>query len=122
MAVKTAQDAVTAAAAYLGWLGFRDVVQPEERPASGMDLRAPGLVAEVDPGARPTGVRPVECLWLTGLSAPVASVGVFFSLAGYTPEARRRATEIGLPLFVLDLSGTPQPVNPPAEDLAAGSP
>lgn len=116
--IRTGRDAVAAAAGYLRWLGFRDVVQPEERPASGVDLRAAGLVAQVDPSTRPTGLRAVECLWLNGLST--SAVSVFFSLAGYTPEARARAAEIGLPLFVLDLTGTPQPVNRAADDLAAG--
>lgn len=116
--IRTGRDAVAAAAGYLRWLGFRDVVQPEERPPSGVDLRAPGLVAQVDPSTRPTGPRAVECLWLNGLSASATSV--FFSLAGYTPEARARAAEIGLPLFVLDLTGTPQPVNRAADGLAAG--
>ncbi|WP_374115646.1 hypothetical protein [Streptomyces sp. NK15101] len=116
--IRTSRDAVAAAAGYLRWLGFRDVVQPEERPASGVDLRAPGLVAQVDPSTRPTGLRAVECLWLNGLSA--AAVSVFFSLAGYTPEARSRAAEVGLPLFVLDLTGTPQPVNDAADELTAG--
>ncbi|MFJ4870383.1 hypothetical protein [Streptomyces sp. NPDC088757] len=116
--IRTGRDAVAAAAGYLRWLGFRDVVQPEERPPSGVDLRAPGLVAQVDPSTRPTGLRAVECLWLNGLSASATSA--FFSLAGYTPEARARAAEIGLPLFVLDLTGTPQPVNHAADDLAAG--
>ncbi|WP_394297874.1 hypothetical protein [Streptomyces globisporus] len=118
MTIRTSRDAVAAAAEYLRWLGFRDVVQPEERPASGVDLRAPGLVAQVDPSTRPTGLRAVECLWLNGLST--AAVSVFFSLAGYTPDARSRAAEIGLPLFVLDLTGTPQPVNDAADELTAG--
>ncbi|MFJ2060457.1 hypothetical protein ACIOMM_31605 [Streptomyces sp. NPDC087908] len=117
--IRTARDAVAAAAGYLRWLGFRDVVQPEERPASGVDLRAPGLIAQVDPSTRPTGLRAVECLWLNGLSA--STVSVFFSLAGYTPEARARAVEIGLPLFVLDLTGTPQPVNGAAVQLTSGA-
>ncbi|MFJ7958902.1 hypothetical protein ACIQ62_21705 [Streptomyces sp. NPDC096319] len=116
--IRTSRDAVAAAAGYLRWLGYRDVVQPEERPASGVDLRAPGLIAQVDPSTRPAGLRAVECLWLNGLTS--AAVSVFFSLAGYTPEARSRAAEIGLPLFVLDLTGTPQPVNHAAEELAAG--
>ncbi|MFE0645916.1 hypothetical protein ACFW2Y_30560 [Streptomyces sp. NPDC058877] len=116
--IRTSRDAVAAVAEYLRWLGFRDVVQPEERPASGVDLRAPGLVAQVDASTRPTGLRAVECLWLNGLTSVAASA--FFSLAGYTPEARARASEIGLPLFALDLTGTPQPVNGPATELAAG--
>ncbi|MFJ8667074.1 hypothetical protein [Streptomyces sp. NPDC093600] len=113
--IRTARDAVAASAGYLRWLGFRDVVQPEERSTSGVDLRAPGLVAQVDPSTRPSTLRAVECLWLNGLSSSAA--GVFFSLAGYTPDARSRADDLGIPLFVLDLTGTPQPVNSHAEKL-----
>ncbi|WP_219825225.1 hypothetical protein [Streptomyces roseicoloratus] len=119
--IRTARDAVAASAGYLRWLGFRDVVQPEERSASAVDLRGPGLVAQVDPSTRPTGLRAVECLWLNGLSS--SAVSVYFSLAGYTPEAHERADGLGIPLFVLDLTGTPQPVNPPAgELLTSGAP
>ncbi|WP_351222440.1 hypothetical protein [Streptomyces sp. NPDC002133] len=118
--IRTARDAVTAAALYLRWLGFQDVVQPEERPASGIDLRGPGLVAQVDPTTRPATLRAVECLWLNGLSS--SSVSVFFSLAGYADDARARADDLGVPLFVMDLTGTPQPVNSPADELlSAGS-
>ncbi|WP_446677928.1 hypothetical protein [Streptomyces hydrogenans] len=116
--IRTARDAVAAAATYLTWLGFREIVQPEDRHSAGVDLRGPGLVAQVDPSTRPAGLRAVECLWLNGLSA--SAVGIFFSLAGYTPEARSRAAEIGLPLFVLDLTGTPQPVNNAADELTSG--
>ncbi|MFF8411159.1 hypothetical protein [Streptomyces omiyaensis] len=116
--IRTARDAVAAAATYLQWLGFREIVQPEDRRSAGVDLRGPGLVAQVDPSTRPAGLRAVECLWLNGLSA--SAVSVFFSLAGYTPEARSRAAEIGLPLFVLDLTGTPQPVNNAADELTSG--
>lgn len=116
--IRTARDAVAAAATYLHWLGFREIVQPEDRHSPGVDLRGPGLVAQVDPSTRPAGLRAVECLWLNGLSA--SAVSVFFSLAGYTPEARSRAAEIRLPLFVLDLTGTPQPVNDAADELTSG--
>nr|WP_206325037.1 MULTISPECIES: hypothetical protein [unclassified Streptomyces] len=116
--IRTARDAVAAAATYLHWLGFREIVQPEDRRSPGVDLRGPGLVAQVDPSTRPAGLRAVECLWLNGLGA--SAVSVFFSLAGYTPEARSRAAEIRLPLFVLDLTGTPQPVNDAADELTSG--
>ncbi|MFF9472677.1 hypothetical protein ACF1E9_08590 [Streptomyces roseolus] len=116
--IRTARDAVAAAATYLHWLGFREIVQPEDRHTPGVDLRGDGLVAQVDPSTRPAGLRAVECLWLNGLGA--SSVSVFFSLAGYTPEARSRAAEIGLPLYVLDLTGTPQPVNDAADELTSG--
>ncbi|BAU87019.1 hypothetical protein SLA_6150 [Streptomyces laurentii] len=115
--IRTARDAVAASAGYLRWLGFRQVVQPEERATTAVDLRGPGLVAQVDPSTRPTGLRAVECLWLNGLSH--SAVSVCFSLAGYTPEAHERAEGLGIPLFVLDLTGTPQPVNTHAGELVS---
>jgi hypothetical protein len=48
-------------------------------------------------------------------------VGAFFSLAGYATEARQRADQLDVPLFVLDLTGTPQPVNEAASRLVRGS-
>ncbi|WP_406090878.1 hypothetical protein [Streptomyces sp. NBC_01013] len=114
-AIRTARDAVGAAAQYLTWLGYRDVVQPAGRPASRIDLRAAGLIAQVDSTTRPTTLRDIECLWLNALSTSVTSV--FFSLAGYAQDARERADGLGIPLFVMDLTGTPQPMNPPADEL-----
>ncbi|MFI1398027.1 hypothetical protein [Streptomyces sp. NPDC020681] len=115
--IRTARDAVTAAALYLKWLGFRDIVQPEVRPSSGIDLRGPGLVAQVEPSTRPANLRSVECLWLNGLNSSAASV--FFSLAGYADDARSRADDLGIPLFIMDLTGSPQPVNGPADELVS---
>ncbi|MGW1467561.1 hypothetical protein ACWCPT_24830 [Streptomyces sp. NPDC002308] len=113
--VRTARDAVTAAGLYLGWLGFQRVVQPLERPASRVDLRADGALAQVETSTCATGVREIECLWLNALSASVS--GVFFSLAGYEEAAVRRADLVAMPLFAMDLTGTPRPVNGAAEDL-----
>ncbi|GFH37463.1 hypothetical protein [Streptomyces pacificus] len=115
--IRTARDAVTAAARYLRWLGFQEIVQPEERTASGVDLRALGLVAQVDPTTRPVTLRAVECLWLSGLSSSASSV--LFSLAGYSADARARADGLGVPLFAMDLTGAVEPVNGPAKDLAS---
>ncbi|MEV0414253.1 hypothetical protein AB0I68_26465 [Streptomyces sp. NPDC050448] len=115
--IRTARDAVATAALYLRWLGFQDVRQPDGRPipSAAVDLRAPGLVAQVDPTTAPAGLRAVECVWLNGLTASATSV--YFSLAGYTEDARSRADDLGIPLFVMDLTGMPQPVNDPADQL-----
>nr|WP_308345079.1 hypothetical protein [Streptomyces sp. ISL-94] len=120
MTIRTARDAVATAALYLRWLGFQDVRQPDGRPipSAAVDLRAPGLVAQVDPTTAPAGLRAVECVWLNGLTASATSV--YFSLAGYTEDARTRADDLGIPLFVMDLTGMPQPVNDPADELIAG--
>ncbi|EFL18449.1 conserved hypothetical protein [Streptomyces sp. C] len=115
--IRTARDAVVTAALYLRWLGFQDVRQPDQVPIPSevVDLRAPGVVAQVDPTTAPAGLRAVECVWLNGLTASATSV--YFSLAGYTEEARGRADDLGIPLFVMDLTGMPQPVNDPADRL-----
>ncbi|WP_406407929.1 hypothetical protein OG923_05835 [Streptomyces halstedii] len=120
LVIRTARDAVGAAALYLTWLGYRDVVQPEVRPPSRIDLRAAGLIAQVDSTTRPTALRDVECLWLNALNSSVTSV--FFSLAGYADDARERGDGLAIPLFVMDLTGTPQPVNGPAEELVGTGP
>ncbi|WP_449486647.1 hypothetical protein [Streptomyces avidinii] len=118
--IRTARDAVSTAALYLRWLGFQDVRQPDGRPipSAAVDLRAPGLIAQVDPTTAPAGLRAVECVWLNGLTASATSV--YFALAGYTQDARARADDLGIPLFVMDLTGMPQPVNDPADELVGG--
>ncbi|MFC7303058.1 hypothetical protein ACFQVC_02340 [Streptomyces monticola] len=117
MTIRTARDAVTAAALYLKWLGYRDIRHTRERPPAGIGLHAPGLVAQVEPSTRPASLRDVECLWLSALTQ--SAIAVHFSLAGYSDEARARADELRIPLFVLDLTGTPQPVNSPADELVS---
>ncbi|SMQ19850.1 hypothetical protein SAMN06272771_6338 [Streptomyces sp. Ag82_O1-12] len=115
--IRTARDAVTAAALYLRWLGYRGVRRADQRPPSGIGLAARGVVAQVDPAVRPASLRDVECLWLTAMTESADCL--YFSLAGYADDARARADALGVPLFVLDLTGTPRPVNAPAETLAA---
>ncbi|UXX96061.1 hypothetical protein N7U49_37290 [Streptomyces sp. AD2-2] len=118
--IRTARDAVTAAALYLRWLGYRDIRRADQRPPSGIGLAARGILAQVDPTVRPASLRDVECLWLTAMTESAECV--YFSLAGYADDARAHADTLGVPLFVLDLTGTPQPVNDLADQLdAAGS-
>lgn len=115
--IRTARDAVTAAALYLRWLGYRDIRKADQRPPTGIGLAARGILAQVDPTVRPATLRDVECLWLTAMSESTGCV--YFSLAGYADDAHRRADALGIPLFVLDLTGTPQPVNTHADELLA---
>ena len=114
--IRTARDAVTTAALYLRWLGYRDIRRADQRPPSGIGLAAPGLVAQVDPTVRPASSRDVECLWLTAMTESAECA--YFSLSGYAEEARARADTLSVPLFVLDLTGTPTPVNGPGRELA----
>ncbi|MFI9030658.1 hypothetical protein [Streptomyces sp. NPDC053560] len=118
--IRTARDCVTAAVQYLKWLGFTEVVRAPERSSSGVDVRGRGLVAQVDPTTRPTRLREIETVWLNGLND--SALAVFFSLAGYANDARTRADTLHLPLFVMDLTGTPQPVNDAADELIRSGP
>jgi hypothetical protein len=113
--IRTARDAVTATVLYLRSLGFRDIRRADQRPTAGIGLAAPGLLAQVDPSARPASLRDVECLWLTAMTESARCV--YLSLAGYADDARAGADRLGVPLFVLDLTGTPRPVNPAAGTL-----
>ncbi|MEU8691747.1 hypothetical protein [Streptomyces sp. NPDC048665] len=113
--IRTARDAVTTAALYLRWLGYRDIRRADQRPPSGIGLAAHGLLAQVDPTVRPAAPRDVECLWLTAMTEDADCV--YFSLAGYTDDARLRAAALAVPLFVLDLAGVPQPMNDAAQAL-----
>ncbi|WP_043730080.1 hypothetical protein [Streptomyces zinciresistens] len=115
--IRTARDAVTAAAVYLRRLGYRDIRRADQRPTAGIGIAAHGLLAQVDPTVGPASPRDVECLWLTAMTESADCV--YFSLAGYAPEARTTADSLGVPLFVLDLTGTPRPVNDLAADLDA---
>nr|WP_245238380.1 hypothetical protein [Streptomyces roseochromogenus] len=114
--IRTARDAVTTAALYLRWLGYRDIRRADQRPPNGIGLAGHGVLAQVDPTVRPAAPRDVECLWLTAMTESADCV--YFSLAGYTDDARSRADALCVPLFVLDLTGTPRPVNTPAGDLS----
>ena len=113
--IRTAADAVAAAAQYLKWLGFAEV-RPSEDPArSGLDLRGTAVVAQVESSVRCVPLKDVECLWLRGLNENADCA--FFALSGYASDARTRADKLGVPLFVMDLTGTPQPVNEVASQL-----
>ncbi|MEU6994554.1 hypothetical protein ABZ953_28340 [Streptomyces sp. NPDC046465] len=109
------------AALYLRWLGYLNTRSAARRPPSGSRITARGMLAQVEPGLRPTTLRDIECLWLTAMTeageTPVTCV--CFSLAGYTAGARTRADTLDVPLFTMDLTGTPQPVNSAADELVA---
>ncbi|MGP3970124.1 hypothetical protein [Streptomyces sp. 6N223] len=121
LTIRTAHDAVACAARFLRWLGFEEVYTAAPYPRPGVDLRGPAVVGLVDASTGTTGARTIETLWLHGLHE--AATAVAFSLAGYDRPARVRADELHVPLFVFDLTGSPQPVNDLADELLrAGRP
>ncbi|MCI3933824.1 hypothetical protein [Streptomyces sp. AN091965] len=118
--VRSARDAVTTAALYLRWLGYADVRDAEPgaggRAPSGARLAARGVLAHVEPSARPASLRDLECAWLTALTHEVTCV--CFALSDFTPEACERAAELGVPLFLIELDGVPVALNGAADELA----
>ncbi|MBT2906488.1 hypothetical protein HET68_21325 [Streptomyces sp. McG8] len=115
--IRTARDAVTAAVLYLRRLGHDDIRRADQRPTSGIGLAGRGVLAQLDPSARRATPRDVECLWLTAMTESAACL--YFSLSGYTPEARARADALDVPLFVLQPSGAARPENAAAVALDA---
>ncbi|UQT55447.1 hypothetical protein M4V62_10270 [Streptomyces durmitorensis] len=115
--VRTARDAVTVAALYLRWLGYGEIRGAVKRAPSGVRVAARGMIALIEPSVQPTSLRDVECVWLSAMTESVSCV--CFSLAGYEEPARARADALSIPLFVIDLTGTPQPVNNAADELMA---
>ncbi|MFE9662586.1 hypothetical protein [Streptomyces sp. NPDC005955] len=115
--IRTPRDAVTVTALYLRWLGYGEIRRAEQPLASGVGLAADGLVAAVEPTVRVTSLKDVECLWLVSLTG--AERCAYFALAGYEDGVREGADALGVPLFVVDLAGVPQPVNGVAEELVS---
>ncbi|GAA1422213.1 hypothetical protein GCM10009601_23310 [Streptomyces thermospinosisporus] len=113
--IRTARDAVTAVVLYLHRLGYGGIRRADRRPPCGIGLAGRGVLAHVDPSARPATLRDVECLWLTAMTESVGCL--YFSLTGYTKESHTRADTLGIPLFLLERSGTVTPVNPSADQL-----
>lgn len=116
----TARDAVKAVVLYLHRLGHRDIRRADQRPPSGIGLAGHGVLVYVDPSARPATSRDVECLWLTAMTE--SATCLHFSLAGFSEAALDRADRLTVPLFLLDRSGIPQPLNGPADALDADGP
>ncbi|WP_329604599.1 hypothetical protein [Streptomyces radicis] len=115
LTIRTSYDAVACAAQFLRWLGFIGVRGLVPRPATGIDLRGPTVLGLVNATTLPARSREIETLWLHATLESASAIA--FALAGFDRGSRHQADDLGLPLFVLDLTGRPQPVNEPAEAL-----
>ncbi|MDT0399039.1 MULTISPECIES: hypothetical protein [Streptomyces] len=112
-AVRATTDPVTAAVRHLRRLGHEDVRRTGRHSPSGTGLVGRGILAQVEPSARPTTARDVECLWLAAMTESAGCL--YFSVAGYDGEARARADTLDVPLFLLDPAGRARAVNGPAD-------
>ena len=86
------------------YLGYLDAVKTQNTRDGGIDIRASNMIAQVKYYASPVGVVPIR--ELNGVKNPGEEV-LFFALNGFTPEARRFASERDVTLIsVKPLEGT----------------
>ena len=80
------------------YLGYQDAVKTQNSRDGGIDIRASNMIAQVKFQANPVGVGPIR--ELNGVKRGNQET-LFFALNGYTPEARREASEIGMTLITV---------------------
>lgn len=107
--VKGADAAEDYAAEVLRHLGFRDADRTPRGADGGIDVLATGVVAQVKFEALPTGRPAVQAL--SGIAAVEDALGVFFSLAGYTPAAVEWADRARVALLEFEADGSITAVN-----------
>ncbi|KUN90418.1 hypothetical protein AQJ84_40185 [Streptomyces resistomycificus] len=113
--IRTARDAELAAVDWMRYLGFADAVATAVGADEGIDVLAEQAVAQVKKEGSPTSRPTVQ--QLHGVAAAQSKAALFFSMAGYTPQAMDWASRHGIALFQYDLQGTPSPHNLPAHHL-----
>lgn len=110
--IRTARDAELVAAEWMTYLGLTHVIATPVGADGGIDVTSNEAVAQVKAESIPTGRPQVQ--QHQGVGVANGKPAVFFSLAGYTPQARTYAEQNGLVLFTFNLQGEPEPVNPAA--------
>ncbi|MDT0213928.1 restriction endonuclease [Rothia sp. ARF10] len=113
--IRTARDAELVAAEWMTHLGFTHVTTTPVGADGGIDVTSDEAVAQVKAESIPTGRPKIQ--QHHGVAVSHSKTAIFFSLAGYTPQARTYAEANGIVLFTFDLQGQPEPVNPAAYTL-----
>lgn len=109
VAIRDFSDANTAAAEWLRHWGWIDAAPENGATANDVSISSRDVVAQVKAHASPIGRPALQQLF--GIASAEEKIGMFFSLAGYTKQAREWADEVDLPLFRFDLQGQPTPEN-----------
>ncbi|MER6157093.1 restriction endonuclease [Streptomyces sp. NPDC001868] len=115
--IREARDAELIAAEWMRYLGFADAVATPVGADGGIDVVSARAVAQVKLEGKATGRPTVQ--QLHGVAAHEGKTGVFFSAAGYTPQARTWAQTSGTLLFRFDRQGGVEAVNAVAHELLA---
>jgi hypothetical protein len=116
--IRTAGDAEVAAAEFMRTIGFADAKRTPSGADGGIDVIAAGAVAQVKTHMKPIG-RP-DLQRLCGVAK--GRTTLFFSLEGYTPEARKWGDLERMALFRFDYQGEASPINRVAKALMAARP
>ena len=101
--VKTVFDAEAYAAEVMRALGFRDARTTARGNDAGIDVISERGVAQVKMEGLPTGRPAVQAL--VGAAFVEGKMPLFFSLAGYTPQAREWASVAGVAAFEFAFNG-----------------
>ncbi|MDX2934453.1 restriction endonuclease [Streptomyces ipomoeae] len=117
--IREARDAELIAAEWMRYLGFTDAVVTPVGADGGIDVVGADAVAQVKLEGKATGRPTVQ--QLHGVAVHEGKTGVFFSAAGYTPQARTWAQTSGTVLFRFDRQGAVEPVNAVAHELLAAA-
>jgi hypothetical protein len=96
-------------------IGFLDASLTGFGADGGIDVRSSWGVAQVKAEMKPVGRPAVQ--QLAGVASVEGCDALFFSLAGFTPDAIEWADRAGVALFRFDLQGDPTAVNPAAVSL-----
>ncbi|WP_216587458.1 restriction endonuclease [Streptomyces brasiliscabiei] len=115
--IREARDAELIAAEWMRYLGFTDAVATPVGADGGVDVVSARAVAQVKLEGKPMGRPTVQ--QLHGVAAQERKTGVFFSAAGYTPQARTWAQTSGTLLFRFDRQGAVEAVNAVAHEVLA---
>ena len=120
--VRDAREAEEHAAAWVRWLGWPKATVTAPGSDGGVDVTGPGeetgsrVVAQVKFEALPTGRPKLQELFGAGHGMG-ADAWLFFSSAGYTPQAVSWAERVGMALFRFAFNGDVDAINEPARSL-----
>jgi len=110
--IRTARDAELVAAEWMTYLGFSNVRPTPVGTDSGIDVWSDEALAQVKAETVPTGRPKIQ--QHHGVCSAAGREAIFFSLAGFTPQAEKFADETHMALFGFNLAGEVEPINSPA--------
>lgn len=107
--IRTPREAEEVACEWLRFFGFTDAETTTNGRDGGVDVDSENAVVQVKFKGVPTGSPEVHQLY--GVASLQRKIPFFFSLGGFTAEAKDFSEQAGIALFSFDYQGTPIPVS-----------